>query len=121
MSAFGSVSSIELRRIWDGVHARVVRGDRTTLGVVELDPNAVVPEHAHEQEQLGICLEGSLEFRVADERRALGPGDTWAIRSNVPHEVRVGPAGAVVVDVFAPGRHEWHEAPPAAARDPRWP
>ena len=54
MSAFGDVSSLDLQRIWDGVHGRVVHGDRITLGVLELDANSIVPEHSHEHEQLGM-------------------------------------------------------------------
>jgi quercetin dioxygenase-like cupin family protein len=121
VSAFGSVSSLELRRIWEGVHGRVVHGDRLTFSVVELDPGSVVPEHAHEHEQLGMCLSGSVRFRVGDEARDLRPGETWCIPSNVPHEVQVGPEGAVVVDIFAPTRDDWREAPLAETRAPRWP
>lgn len=121
MSAFDSISSLELQRIWDGVHGRIVHGDRITLSVIELDPNSVVPEHSHEPEQLGICLSGSLVFRVGDESRELGPGETWSIPGNVPHEVHVGPDGAVVLDVFAPTRDDWREAPSVDARPPRWP
>ena len=121
MSAFDSLASLELHRIWDGVHVRVVDGERLTLGVVELDANSVVPEHSHDPEQLAMCLAGSLVFRVADEKRELGPGDTWSIPSNVPHDVRVGPDGAVVLDVFAPTRDDWREAPRVDARTPRWP
>lgn len=121
MSAFDDVSSLHLRRIWDGVHGRVVHGERITLGVIELDPGSVVPEHSHEHEQLGICLSGSLVFHVGDESRELRPGETWRIRGNVPHEVRVGPDGAVVVDVFAPTRDDWLEAERVEPRPPRWP
>jgi len=121
MSAFGDLSSLGLQRIWDGVHGRVVHGDRITLGVLELDANSVVPEHNHEHEQLGMCLSGSLEFRVGDETRKLGPGEIWSIPGNVPHEVHVGPEGAVVIDVFAPTRDDWREAPRVDVREPRWP
>jgi quercetin dioxygenase-like cupin family protein len=121
VGAFGSVTSLDLQRIWGGVHARIVHGERITLGVVELDANSVVPEHSHEHEQLGICLSGSLTFRVGEESRELGPGDTWAIAGHVPHEVRVGDEGAVVVDVFAPTRDDWREAPAGETRVPRWP
>ena len=121
MSAFGDVAALDLQRIWDGVHGRVVHGNRITLGVIELDANSVVPEHSHEHEQLGMCLSGSLVFRVGDETRELGPGETWTISSNVPHEVQIGPDGAVVIDVFAPTRDDWREAPRADPREPRWP
>jgi quercetin dioxygenase-like cupin family protein len=121
VSAFGNVHAGELRRIWEGVHGRVVHGERLTLGVIELDANSVIPEHAHEHEQLGMCLSGSLRFRVGDETRELGPGETWTIPGNVPHEVHVGAQGAVVIDVFAPTRDDWRHAPLAESREPRWP
>ena len=121
MTAFGNVSSLELQRIWEGVHGRIVHGDRLTFGVLELDPGSEVPEHSHDNEQLGMCLEGSLVFRVGDETRELGPGDTWCIAGNVPHEVQVGDDGAVVIDVFNPPRDEWRDAERVDARQPRWP
>jgi len=107
--------------IWDGVSVRAVHGERITLGVVELEPGSVVPEHRHENEQLGMVLSGSLIFRVGDESRELGPGGTWNIPANVPHEVTAGPAGAVVLDVFAPTRDDWSAFEPRAPREPRWP
>jgi quercetin dioxygenase-like cupin family protein len=121
VSAFDSLSSLDLQRIWDGVHGRVVHGERITLGVIELDPDSVVPEHSHEHEQLGMCLSGSLRFRVGDESRDLRAGDTWCIPSNVPHDVHVGPDGAVVIDVFAPTRDDWRGAERVESRTPRWP
>jgi unsaturated pyranuronate lyase len=121
VSGLTKLSSLDLQRIWDGVHARVLHGERLTFSVVELDPDSVVPEHSHEQEQLGMCLTGSLLFRVGDESRELGPGDTWSIPSNVSHEVHVGPDGAVVIDVFAPTRDDWRDAPSVDERAPRWP
>ena len=121
MSAFAGLPSLDLQRIWNSVHGRVVHGERITLGVIELDADSHVPEHQHENEQLGMCLSGSLVFRVGDESRELGPGDTWSIPGNVPHEVQVGPEGAVVIDVFVPTRDDWREAERVEQREPRWP
>jgi quercetin dioxygenase-like cupin family protein len=91
--------------------ARSVHGDRITMSVVELDPGALVAEHSHENEQLGIVLRGTMDFRVGDERRELGPGGTWCIPANAPHEATAGPQGAVVIDVFAPPRDDFRELP----------
>ena len=111
---------MRLKRIWDGIGARVVSGERLSLGIVELDPGAVVQAHQHEHEQLGMVIRGSMRFRVGDETREVGPGETWTIPSNVPHEATAGPEGAVVIDVFAPVREDW-ESLPAEEREPRWP
>ena len=122
MEPFADLADLPLRQIWQSAAVRTIDGDRLTLGVVELDANALVPEHRHDHEQLGMVIEGSLEFRVGDERRELGPGGTWRIPSNVPHEVKVGPDGAVVLDVFAPVRQDWGGIEPdESARPPRWP
>jgi quercetin dioxygenase-like cupin family protein len=121
MSAFDDVSAIQAQKVWEGVTGRAVHGEQLTLGVVELAPNSVVPEHRHPNEQLGLVIRGSVRFRVADETRELGPGGTWLIPSNVPHEVHTGPEGAVVIDVFAPPRADWKELERAEPEPPRWP
>jgi unsaturated pyranuronate lyase len=121
VSAFDDVPAIGPQAIWDGVVVRAVQGERTTVGVVELEPDAHVPEHRHENEQLGMVIAGSVRFRVGDETRELGPGGTWRILANEPHEVHAGPEGAVVIDVFAPPRDDWSALEPQPPRPPRWP
>jgi quercetin dioxygenase-like cupin family protein len=121
VGGFDDVGSLPHLQVWETVTARVAHGERLSLALVELDPNAHVPEHRHENEQLGLVLTGSLRFRIAEETRDLGPGETWTIPSDVPHEVTAGPEGAVVIDVFAPVRSDWDELEPAERRAPRWP
>ena len=121
MSTFDHVESIAPRQVWEAIAARSVHGQRLTLAVVELDPGAVAAEHSHDNEQLGLVLNGSLDFRIGDERRELGPGATYVIPSNTPHMAIAGPEGAVVVDVFAPVRAEWQALEPLDVRAPRWP
>jgi quercetin dioxygenase-like cupin family protein len=117
------IESVEIIDVWgEAVRARRIQGDRITLALLELAPNAVVPGHRHEAEQLGLVIEGSLTFTVGDERRELGPGGTWRIPSDTPHQVTTGPAGATVVDVFAPPRSDWDALPSSPARPAtRWP
>jgi len=74
MSAFDDLRELPLRRIWDGINARLVNGERLSLGVVELDPGAVAREHSHEHEQLGMVIRGAMTFRIGDETRELWPG-----------------------------------------------
>ena len=109
--------------VWgDSVQARVIVGANASLAVVELQPNAVVPEHRHEHEQLGLCIRGSITFTIDGERRELGPGGTWRISSNLPHDAVAGPEGASVVDIFSPVRADWDALPRSGPdRRPRWP
>jgi quercetin dioxygenase-like cupin family protein len=121
VSAFADIASLEPHRIWEGVVGRVVHGERVTLSVVELDSDSVIPEHSHENEQVGMIVLGSLTFRVGDELRELTPGGAWRIPANIPHEVRAGPQGAVVLEVFSPPREDWKALERQQPCPPRWP
>ncbi|HYI75369.1 MAG TPA: cupin domain-containing protein [Gaiellaceae bacterium] len=121
MSSLDDLAALEPFAIWDGVVARSIDGERVGLAIVELDPETVVPEHHHDNEQLGMVLRGTVRFRVGDETRTLEPGGTWRIPPNVPHEVHVGPEGAVVIDVFSPVREDWRTLERLDARTPVWP
>jgi quercetin dioxygenase-like cupin family protein len=87
-----------------GVQARTFWGDRMTLALVTLDPNAVVAPHTHPHEQVGAVISGELEFTIGDETRRLGPGDVYVIPGDVPHGVRVGPGAVELIEVFSPVR-----------------
>jgi len=120
-SAFSDLRTIEPQQIWDGVLGRTVHGERVTLSYVELEPRASVPEHSHENEQLGIVLTGSLTFTVGGETRDVGPGEAWCITAHVPHSVVAGPDGAALAEVFSPVRSDWANLEPAEQRPARWP
>jgi quercetin dioxygenase-like cupin family protein len=121
VSAFDALTAIPPIDIWPGVVARTVDGEHCSFAIVELGPDSVVAEHAHPNEQLGLVVSGSVSFRVADETRELGPGGTWRIPPNTPHEVHAGPEGAVVVDLFAPPRDDWAALERSEPEAPRWP
>jgi quercetin dioxygenase-like cupin family protein len=116
------ITDVPALDVWgESVQARVIVGDNASLAVVELAPAAVVPEHRHEHEQLGLCIEGSITFTIDGERRELGPGGTWRITSNLPHGAVAGPDGAIVVDIFSPVRADWDALPRSTPRSARWP
>jgi len=122
MSNLVDIGDVDSLDVWgERVQARVIAGANASLAVVELAAGAVVPEHQHAHEQLGICLQGSITFRVGVERRELGPGGTWRIPSNVPHDAVAGAAGAVVVDIFSPVRADWDVLPRSAPGAGHWP
>jgi quercetin dioxygenase-like cupin family protein len=121
VSAFEELGDLRPLPIWDGILARAVVGEEMTMAIVELDPNAVAAEHHHANEQLGIVLSGTMTFRIGDETREIGPGMTYRILADVPHTATAGPDGCVVMDIFAPPRHDWDAHEPGAPKTPRWP
>jgi len=121
MKTYEALHDMRPYAITSGIRARAVNGDRMTLAVVDLDPGAALPEHHHENEQLGFILTGSMTMRIGGQKRELNPGDTYSIASHVPHDAVAGPDGATVVDVFAPVRADWDKLERAHPSPGRWP
>jgi quercetin dioxygenase-like cupin family protein len=122
MSNLNDVATMPVIDVWgEAVRARRIEGERITLALVELAPDSIVPEHRHENEQLGMVITGDVTFTIGDETRLMGPGGTWRIPSNTPHNVSVGPEGAVVIDIFAPTRSDWDALPVNPPQPGRWP
>lgn len=121
MGAFTRLDEIAPQLLADGYFARALHGEKVTIAVVEIGPGAELPEHRHDNEQLGLVVEGSVRFRVGGEERTLGPGESWSIASGTPHAVTAGDAGAVVLDVFSPPRNEWRALAELDARPASWP
>jgi len=113
MSVYQAVAKLKPTRIWDGVLGRVVNGERLTIGFVDIDPNVQVPEHRHENEQVGFVLRGSVTMVVDGQSRELRVGETYTIASQVPHSAKAGAEGGqyVVTGTFAInsmlGRRVW--------------
>jgi len=110
MSTFDNAGSIPPQPIWNGLVSRSVSGEQLTLALIELEPNADVPEHSHENEQVGFLIEGAMRFTIGGETAEVRPGGSWRILSGVPHSV-----------AFSPPRHDWAAIPAAEPGPGRWP
>ncbi len=107
MPAF-SWKDIPEERLNDNVTRRVFWGERVMLARFELAPDAQTEMHEHVSEQVTTCERGSVTLIFPDESEvALGPGDMLVIPGSKPHAARVGPEGAVVVDIFSPIRTDF--------------
>lgn len=121
MSVFSHISEVSPQQLTPGVVARAVHGALITMAYVELDPDAVLPEHLHENEQVGMMISGSMSFRIGDEERVVRAGESWCIPANVPHIARAGSDGAIVVETFSPIRSDWERFAREEPRKPIWP
>jgi quercetin dioxygenase-like cupin family protein len=95
------------RNPFPGITINAFSGERMTVALVDLAPGAIVPEHDHPHEQLGLLVEGELRFTIDGQTRTLQAGACWRIPGGVRHEVVAGPQGAKALDVFAPTRPEY--------------
>ncbi len=93
--------------IFPGVEIRTAAGMNLMLSIVQFEPESVVTDHSHPHEQMGILLEGKLEFTVGGVTRLLGPGDMWRIPGGTVHRVRALDQPAKALDVFHPIRQDY--------------
>ena len=91
-----------------GVTLRAVWGENVMLSFVEFaHADATVAMHQHPHEQMGVVLEGKLEFICGEERRVVPAGGIFLVPSNTPHGVRAVGGPARALDVFHPPREDY--------------
>lgn len=86
----------------------LVHGARTHFTEVRFVKGAVIPRHAHPQEQTGYVVSGALRFDVDGDIRVARPGASWNIAANVSHGAEAL-EDAVVIEIFAPPREDYLE------------
>jgi len=98
------------RQLGEGLATRVFPGEQAMLSLVTIAPNAQGKIHSHPEEQWGVLLEGEGVRTQDGEDVPVKTGDFWRTPGGVPHAFRGGPAGAKVLDIFAPPRAEYRKA-----------
>lgn len=93
--------------IFPGVHIRTAAAERMMLSVVTIEPHALVEEHSHPHEQVGMVLAGKAIFYIGDEEKTLGPGDLYRIPGGVRHKVLALDETVQALDLFSPIREEY--------------
>lgn len=103
---------ITREEVTDDIARRLFTGERMMLAHVYLEKGAIVPKHAHDNEQLTWIVEGALRFWIGDEdeegyeERVVSAGEVMYIPSNVPHKAEAL-EDTFDVDVFSPPRQDW--------------
>ena len=93
-----------------GIQLQPVIGEKMMTCWITMAPNAVVAEHSHINEQLGVVAEGSVTLTAGGESRTVALGDAYIVPSNLPHSAVAGPEGALLVETFAPVRDDYAQA-----------
>jgi quercetin dioxygenase-like cupin family protein len=88
---------------------RLITGERVMLAHVYLEAGCIVPQHAHENEQLTYILEGTLRFWIGEgesEPIDVGAGEVLHIPSHVLHRAEALEK-TLDLDIFCPPREDW--------------
>ena len=101
---YTDVPTIELA---PGSNAHIISAERITLSIVSAKPNAVVPIHRHENEQMVIVIDGSIDFVIEGKQYHVEKGDVIVLPSNTEHGAYFTEKGAHVIDAFSPTRQDF--------------
>ncbi len=96
----------------------LITGERMMLAHVYLQKGAVVPTHAHDNEQITYILKGALRFWLGEdgaETLDLRAGEVLHIPSGLPHKAEAL-EDTLDVDVFSPPRQDWLDGTDAYLR-----
>ncbi|MBS3761010.1 cupin domain-containing protein [Halodesulfurarchaeum sp.] len=108
-----SRSEVESAEPIDGVQlALLAAGEHMNIQQFRIEPGAVVPEHSHQNEQLGYLLRGELTFTVKGDEIVVQAGDSYNLQGNEPHAIEnTGERVAEGIDIFSPPRTDpdWAE------------
>ena len=107
MSYFYSPDERAVKTLFGDVTARTFWGEKMLMSLVELPAHSVVPLHSHPHEQVGVVLEGEVDFTIGGEKRRLKVGDMWVIPGGVEHMVEAGDKPARALDIFSPVREDY--------------
>src|SRR4051812_17247274 len=93
--------------IFRGVTIKTCAAEKMMLSLATLEPGAVVEEHSHPHEQVGMVIEGRVIFIIGGEEKTLGPGDMFRIPGNVRHKVIALDQRFRALDIFHPIRDDY--------------
>jgi quercetin dioxygenase-like cupin family protein len=88
---------------------RLISTERMMIAHVYLDEGAVVPTHAHENEQLTYILDGKLRLWLGDDEAQVADvaaGEVLHIPSHLPHRA-LALEDTLDLDIFVPPRRDW--------------
>ena len=74
---------IALEKVTEMVSRKFVSGERETIAQIYLKRGAVVPQHAHDSEQMTYVLQGALKLLVAGDEVTLRDGEVLHIKPGV--------------------------------------
>lgn len=101
---YADVPAIELT---PSIKANIISAENITLSFVSAEPNAPLPPHRHENEQMLIVMDGAIDFVIEGKQYKVEKGDVIVLPPNTEHGAYFSDKGARVIDIFSPPRQDF--------------
>ena len=90
-----------------GIKVQLISAEKVSVVFTTMDPNAQVPLHHHESEQIMVVMDGAVEYIVEGRIYPLKESDVAVIPSNIEHRAYVSEKGCQTIEAFSPPRHDY--------------
>jgi quercetin dioxygenase-like cupin family protein len=107
MMTFFSTDDLPPTEMLPGVTRRAAYLDDLMITIVDLEPDAIVPEHRHPHQQISWIVSGSMEFDLDGVKRVLTAGDGVLIPPNTPHSAAILDKPCRALDAWHPVRDDY--------------
>lgn len=117
-----SLNSLATVTLYQGVNARIYEGTGTLTGILELEPNAMIPKEVLTSDRLAFVMEGSVNqlingslVQMISKKREEPDGthsatpriDFVYLEKGSENAVTAGPQGAKLLEVYSPVRLDY--------------
>ena len=107
--SFFRVSTLPETEMLPGIRRRAVSLDRVMLTFFTFEPHAIVPEHAHANEQITVVTRGAMAFTLGDDTRILRAGDVVCIPPYARHSAVILEEETEAYDAWSPPREDYKD------------
>jgi len=105
--SFFRIPTLPATNMLPGIERRAVWLDQVMLTFFVFQPRAIVPEHAHENEQITVVTRGALQLTMGNETKILRAGDGVCIPPNIAHSALVLDEVTEAYDAWSPPRNDY--------------
>jgi len=109
--SFFRIPTLPATTMLPGIERRAVWLDKVMITFFTFQPQAIVPEHAHENEQITVVTRGALQLTMNGETRILRAGDGVCIPKNASHSAIALDEITEAYDAWSPPRDDYKGGP----------
>lgn len=86
----------------------LVTGEKQMLVLMDFTSDAEIPLHSHVNEQIGLCLRGTVEFRTENGPVVVEENMAYVFKADEKHGcIILSEEGATILESFSPPREDF--------------
>jgi len=98
---------VPILEVAPGIKVQPISAEKVMVVFATMEPNAQVPLHHHEGEQITMVMDGAVEYMVEGKIYPLKEGDVAIIPPGIEHGAYVSDRGCRTIEAFSPPRWDY--------------